>query len=230
MCTNALLLDQRVFGVIPPHRRLSINVHLDGLRETHDKVCDREGVFDKAIEMIVEAKRRGYHVMINTTVFRETDVDEVEELCKRAKDLGVDGMLLSPGYHYSSVDREIFLTRGEIHDKFTRILGFAKRYRLASTPQFLEFAAGRRDYQCSPWSTVTYTPRGWKAPCYLIGQNYIESWSEFWNETDWDYWESRRDPRCQNCAMHSGFEASVVVEARRKPLEMARLTAWNLLG
>lgn len=230
LCTNALLLDEKVFGLIPPQRRLTINVHLDGMRRTHDRVCASDGVFDKAVEMIREAKRLGYHVMTNTTVFKNTDVGEVKALCELTRSLGVDGMLVAPGYHYESVERDMFLTRSEIHGKFKRILGFSRRYRLTSTPMFLEFAAGLRELPCSPWSTVTYTPRGWKGPCYLIGQKFTHSWEEFWNGTDWDYWESRRDERCRNCAMHSGFEASVVRESRRRPLDLIRLAAWNLLG
>jgi hopanoid biosynthesis associated radical SAM protein HpnH len=230
LCTNALLLDEKVFDVIPPHKRLTINVHLDGMRETHDMVSARKGVFDKAIEAIKEAKARGYHVMTNTTVFKETKVDEIEELCGLAKSLGVDGMLISPGYQYESVERDIFLTRRDINEKFKTILGFSKKYKLSSTPMFLEFAAGLREYNCSPWSTVTFTPNGWKGPCYLIGEKYTYDWNEFWNETDWEYWESRQDSRCQNCAMHSGFEASVVNEARRNPRDMVRLAAWSFSG
>src|SRR6202023_1567136 len=105
LCTNALLLDDRVYGVIPPHKRLTTTVHLDGMRETHDKVCARPGVFDKAVAMIKEGKRRGYEVITNTTVFKETDVDEVRELCDLLTGLGVDGILVSPGYHYESVAR-----------------------------------------------------------------------------------------------------------------------------
>jgi len=230
LCTNALLLDKKVFDVISPHKRLTINIHLDGMRETHDKVCAREGVFDKAIEMLVAAKSRGYHVMTNTTVFKETEVAEIRELCGLTKSLGVDGMLVSPGYQYESVDSEMFLTKKDIHDKFREILGFARDYRLSSTPMFLEFAAGMRDYRCSPWSTVTFTPNGWKGPCYLIGEKHTMDWNEFWNETDWDYWESREDSRCRNCAMHSGFEASVVSEARSSVRDTARLAAWNFSG
>lgn len=230
LCTNALRLDDKVFGQIAPHKRLTINVHLDGMRETHDMVCAKEGVFDKAIEMIREAKRLGYHVMTNTTVFKETDVDEVEQLCELTKSLGVDGMLVAPGYQYESVEREMFLTRDEIQEKFKKVLGFSGRYRLSSTPMFLEFAAGMRDYRCSPWSTVTFTPRGWKGPCYLIGRSHTFDWKEFWEGTDWDYWESREDSACQNCAMHSGFEASVVSEARKSPRDMVRLAAWNFGG
>ena len=230
LCTNALVLDEKVFGKVAPHRRLTINVHLDGMRKTHDAVCDRVGVFDKAIEMIREAKRLGYHVMTNTTVFKDTDIEEVRALCELTKSLGVDGMLVAPGYHYASVKRDMFLTRDDIHRKFKDVLGFSKNYRLSSTPMYLEFAAGLRQYSCSPWSTVTYTPRGWKGPCYLIGERYVPSWHEFWNTTDWDYWESRQDDRCQNCAMHSGFEASVVRELPKRPTDLVKIATWNLTG
>ncbi len=230
LCTNALLLDENVFDKIEPHKRLTINVHLDGMRETHDYVCARDGVFDKAIEMIIESKKRGYHVITNTTIFRETSIEEVEELCQYMSDLGVDGMLVSPGYQYESVDEEIFLTRQDIQDKFKRVLEISRNYRLTSTPMFLEFAAGLREYKCSPWSTVTFTPNGWKGPCYLIGKKFTWSWDEFWNLTDWNYWESREDTLCQNCAMHSGFEASVVMDLPRNPGDMVKMAAWNLFG
>ncbi len=230
LCTNALLLDEKVYGRIKPHKRLMINVHLDGMRETHDRVCARNGVFDKAIEMVKRGVAAGHHMMANTTIFRETDVAEVEELCSMLTGLGVEGMLVSPGYHYESVESDIFLTRDEIQKKFRRVLEISKKYRLTSTPMFLEFAAGLRDYNCSPWSTVTYTPRGWKGPCYLIGKTYSDSWDEFWNGTDWQYWESREDPLCRNCAMHSGFEASVVRELPKHPGDMFRMMAWNFLG
>jgi hopanoid biosynthesis associated radical SAM protein HpnH len=230
LCTNALLMEEKVFGLIDPHKRLSINVHLDGMRETHDYVCAREGVFDKAIEMIKESKRLGYHTITNTTIFKETEISEVEELCELMASLDVDGMLISPGYQYESVEEDIFMTRQDIYEKFQRVLEISKKYRLTSTPMFLEFAAGLRDYKCSPWSTVTFTPNGWKGPCYLIGKKFTWSWEEFWNLTDWEYWESREDRLCQNCLMHSGFEASVVKELPRNPGDMARLMAWNLMG
>jgi hopanoid biosynthesis associated radical SAM protein HpnH len=230
LCTNALLLDRKVYGVIPPHKRLMINVHLDGMRETHDRVCDAAGTFDRAIEMIREGKKLGHHMMANMTIFKETEVSEVEELCDLLTGMGVEGMLVTPGYHYESVNRDIFLTRSEIQTKFRRVLEISKKYRLTSTPMFLEFAAGLREYRCSPWSTVTFTPRGWKGPCYLIGKKYTFSWDEFWNGTDWEYWESRQDELCQNCAMHSGFEASVVKDLPKHPGDMVRLAAWNFLG
>jgi len=230
LCTNALLLDSRVYGKIPPHKRLTLNIHLDGMRRTHDEVCDRLGVFDKAIAMVKEGKRLGYHVTTNTTIFKDVQVEEIEELCAFVSSLGVDGMLIAPAYHYSSVERDIFPVRQETHRKFKRVLSLSKKYRLVSTPMYLQFAAGLRDYRCSPWSTVTYTPLGWKGPCYLIGKEYYETFEEFWNGVDWDYWESRQDRLCQNCLMHSGFEASAVLELRKSPRDMIRMAAWNLLG
>jgi hopanoid biosynthesis associated radical SAM protein HpnH len=230
LCTNGLLLDKNVFGKIAPRKRLTINVHLDGMRETHDRVCAREGVFDKAIAMIRQAKDLGYHVNTNTTVFKETSIEEIEELCKLVTGLGVDGMMVSPGYAYESVKEDIFLTRQDIQQKFGRVLELAKKYPLSSTPMYLEFAAGKREYDCSPWSTVTFTTKGWKAPCYLIGEEYIPDWNEFWTKTDWAYWESRQDRRCANCAMHSGFEASAVRAVRKNPKDLARLAVWNLSG
>jgi hopanoid biosynthesis associated radical SAM protein HpnH len=231
LCTNALLLDTKVFDVIAPHKRLSINVHLDGMKETHDYVCDRQGVFEKAVAGIKEAKQRGYHVVTNTTIFKETKMEEVEELCKLLSGLGVDGMMIAPGYEYESVEnKEIFLDRGEMEEKFRRVRELSKQYRLHSTPLYLDFVAGLLELPCSPWSTVTYTPMGWKGPCYLIGQKYYATWDEFWNGVNWEYWESRIDARCQNCKMHSGFEASAVREAKKSPKELVRLATWNLFG
>jgi hopanoid biosynthesis associated radical SAM protein HpnH len=230
LCTNALLLDTKLFGKIQPNKRLTINVHLDGMRETHDYVTAREGVFDKAVEMLKESKRLGYHTTINMTIFKETKVEEIEEVCRFTTDLGIDGILLSPGYQYESVEHDMFLTRASTQEKFLRVLELSKQYRITSTPMFLEFAAGKRDYDCSPWSTVTRTPLGWKGPCYLIGKKFYDTFEEFWNETDWDYWESRQDALCQNCAMHSGFEASVVRDLSKHPTDLVRMAAWQLLG
>ncbi|MBI3650423.1 MAG: adenosyl-hopene transferase HpnH [Acidobacteria bacterium] len=228
LCTNALLLDSRIFGKVAPHKRLTLNVHLDGMKHTHDLVCDREGVFDKAIEMIKEAKRLGYHVTTNTTVFKETAMQEIEDLCELVAGLGVDGLMIAPGYHYETVEHDIFLSKQEIQIKFQRVLELSKKYRLMSTPMYLEFTAGMRDYQCSPWSTVTYTPNGWKGPCYLIGKEYYDNWQEFWNKVDWAYWESRQDRLCQNCMMHSGFEASAMFELKKSPKDLLRMAAWNM--
>ncbi len=229
LCTNGLLLD-RFYRASRPHKRLSINVHLDGMKKTHDFICDREGVFDRAVAMIELGKKLGYQVCTNTTVFRETDVAEIEKMCELLTRLGVDGILISPGYHYEALEGNHYLFRNEIHEMIKQILKLPKKYPVDSTPLFLEFAAGLRDYPCTPWGNVTRTPYGWKGPCYLIGEKYFQSWEEFWSGVDWDYWESRRDPRCHNCLMHSGFEASVVRKLPGSPADMWTMLKWSLSG
>jgi hopanoid biosynthesis associated radical SAM protein HpnH len=229
LCTNALLLD-RFYTRGRPHKRLSINVHLDGMRQTHDLVTARDGVFDKAVEMIKEGKRRGYSVLTNTTIYRETDMAEIEEMCAFLAGLGVDGILLSPGYHYEKIKEHRFLFKNEVHEKFERVLALAGRYPIASTPLFLQFAAGHRDYPCTPWGNPTRTPKGWKGPCYLIEGAYFKTWRDFWSGVDWEYWESRRDPRCHNCLMHSGFEPSVVRKLGESPRDMWTMAKWQFLA
>lgn len=230
LCTNALLLDTKLFPHIPPSKQLFVNVHLDGMRDTHDMVCAKKGVFDKAIEMIKESKRRGYLTLTNTTVYKETDMDEVEQLCDLLTSFNVDGILISPGYHYETVERDMFLTREQIHEKFKRVRELSKRYKLTATPAFLDFAAGLRELLCSPYSTVNFTPKGWKGPCYLIGDKFYADFNEFWNDVDWNYWTQRKDPRCANCKMHSGFEQSAVDEASKSVSGMLRLAAWHVSG
>ncbi len=226
LCTNGILLD-RFYKKGRPHKRLSINVHLDGMEKTHDYITDKPGTFQKAIDMIKEGKRLGYTVCTNTTVFRETAIEEVEEMCAYLSGLGVDGMLISPGYHYAAIQEDRFLHREETHKKFKRVLELSKKYRLYSTPLFLQFAAGEREYPCTPWGNPTRSPKGWKGPCYLIEGKYYGSWKDFWGGVDWDYWESRQDPKCQNCFMHSGFEPSVVRSLGQSPADVVTMARWN---
>ena len=228
-CTNALELETRLYGRIPPSDHLFLMVHLDGMRDTHDYVCNRKGVFEKAVAAIRKGKALGYHVFLNTTVFKQTNLAEVKELCELGDELSADGILISPGYEYESVERDVFLTKAEIHSKFLAIRKMSRKYKVNATPVFLEFAAGLRELSCAPWSTVNYTPKGWKAPCYLVeGEGYFETWDGFWNTVNWDYWESRKDPRCANCKMHSGFEHSAVEESMKSVRGKLRLAMWSL--
>jgi hypothetical protein len=157
-------------------------------------------------------------------------VSEIEEMCAYLTELDVDGILLSPGYHYESLHGENhFMFRDEIHEKFKAILALTERYRkISSTPLFLQFAAGLRDYPCTPWGNPTFTPKGWKGPCYLIEDKYYGSWRDFFGGVDWDYWESRKDPRCHNCKMHSGFEASVVRKLGESFSDVATMARWQM--
>lgn len=228
LCTNSLLLDSKLFGIVPPDRHLFVNVHLDGMRKTQEYVCNRPGVWDRAIEMIRESKQRGYITVTNCTVFKETDVKELEELCQLLTSLDIDGIFISPGYHYESVKEDVFLTQKEIEDKFKIIREFAPKYKITATPPFLDFCCGETELDCAPYSTVNFTPKGWKAPCYLINTDrYYPDFETFWKSVDWEYWEKHTDKRCANCRMHSGFEQNAVAKAMQNPKEILRLAAWQ---
>ena len=231
MCTNAQLMDKKFFDIIPPDRHLFVNVHLDGMEKTHDFVCNKPGVWQHSIKMIKESKARGYLTITNCTVYKETDVDELEELCKLLTEIGIDGILISPGYSFEKVHEDVFLTKQDIDAKFKRIKEFAPKYKITATPAFLEFCAGERQLECAPYSTVNFTPKGWKAPCYLIDSDeYYQDFDTFWKSVDWGYWEKHSDPRCANCRMHSGFEQTAVEQAMGSPKDLLKLTYWQMSG
>ena len=227
-CTNALRLKDRILNVIPPHPQFQIVVHLDGMRETHDRVAQRPGMFDTVVDAIRSAKQARYIVMINTTVYTDTSVEEVEELFRLSHELRTDGVLVSPGYEYATAQQDLFLRGDAISEKFRRIRAIARDYKVNVTPVFLDFAAGDLDLPCAPWSTVNYGPGGWRSPCYLIGERSHFDWETFWRETNWEYWERRTDPRCRNCRMHSGFEHSAVEHAMRTFGGKLKLFWWTV--
>ncbi len=211
ICTNALLLE-RFVKQVEPSVYLSFNVHIDGMRETHDRVVNRNGVFDTCVRMIEMLKKKGYRVQTNSTIFRETSADEIEELIKMLAGLRVDGMLLTPGYHYQVLGNDIYLKKEEMPLKFKRVRKLAEDYKIMNTPIYLDYLTGDRDLTCSPWTTVTRNPRGWKGPCYLITNGHYKTFAELHQATDWEYYRTKQDFRCRDCKLHSGFEGTAALE------------------
>jgi len=226
LCTNGLLMKESL-GKFTPNPYFTFNVHLDGLAETHDCLVGRRGVFAKAMEAIEAAKRAGFRVCTNTTVYKGTDPGEISQLLSLLMERGVDGVLLSPGFSYEAVEEEIFLTREEIHRLFRTILSHADGVRFYNTPPYLEFLKGERELQCTPWGNPTRNPQGWKQPCYLITDGHCRTFRELMEGTDWGRYGVGKDPRCANCLVHSGFEASAVLSMGR-PAELAKAMAWSL--
>ncbi len=216
LCTNALLLEEKLAaGVFTPSKYLSFSVHMDGLREEHDEAVCREGVYDRAVAAIREALRRGFRVTTNTTLFDGVSPLRVREFFDEMMDLGVEGMMLSPGYSYSKApDQEHFLRRAKTHELFSRILSSAtRRWRFNQSPLFLQFLMGKRDYECTPWGNPTYNIFGWQRPCYLLQEGYAESFQELLETTRWErYGRKSGNPKCQDCMVHCGFEPTAVNE------------------
>jgi hopanoid biosynthesis associated radical SAM protein HpnH len=211
ICTNAILIE-RFIKQVAPSPRLSFNIHIDGMRETHDRVVDRKGIFDTCVKMIKLLKEKGYRVQTNSTIFRETSADEIDELIKFLTSLGVDGMLLSPGYHYQVLSNDIYLKTEEMPLKFQRVRKLAEDHSIINTPIYLDYLVGERDLMCSPWTTVTRNPRGWKGPCYLITNGHYQTYREMHQATDWEYYRTKQDVRCRDCKLHSGFEGTVALD------------------
>jgi MoaA/NifB/PqqE/SkfB family radical SAM enzyme len=210
--------------VIKPTQWQYWNVHIDGLEFTHDLIVEREGVFKECVEAIKLAKALGYQVATNTTVYKETEVTELEQMFEFFSSLEVDGHTISPGYEYDAAKKDMvtrlgkqpedfFLTRKMTRQKFAKILDWGKAFTIFGTPAYLEFLAGKRELPCSAWAIPTYNVRGWKAPCYVMTDGHYSTYSEMSAKVDWskygvDEKGCGRDPRCENCMMHSGFEPS----------------------
>jgi len=229
LCTNGVFMTKRL-GEFKPDPHFFFNVHLDGMKRSHDAAVEREGVFDTAIEGIKAAKAAGFQVTSNTTVYAETDMREIEALYEYLDALGVDGHTLSPGYSYGAVQtKEIFLDRSMIRAKFKDIKAFAKRFPLSDTPIYMEFLAGDRELSCSAWGMPTYNTKGWKAPCYLITDEHYATFRELMEKTAWDSYGFGKDPRCENCMVHSGFESNAAAGCDAQWGDTWKLAVWNLL-
>jgi hopanoid biosynthesis associated radical SAM protein HpnH len=163
--------------------------------------------------MIKMLKEKGYRVQTNTTVFRETSGEELEELIAFLNGLGVDGMLLTPGYHYQVLSNDdLYMKKEEMPFKFRKVRKLADDYKIINTPIYLDYLAGDRDLLCSPWTTVTRNPQGWKGPCYLITNGHYKTFQELHAATDWEYYRTKQDIRCRDCKLHSGFEGTVALD------------------
>lgn len=228
LCTNGQTLEKKL-DLFQPHKLFNINVHVDGLAATHDAIVERAGAFDRAIAGIRAAKGAGFTVCTNTTIYKQTDVEEIRALIDFLEDLGIDGILLSPGFDYTDVpDQSVFLTRDAIVEKFTMLRDAGRSKKVWSTPFFLDFLSGRRDYPCTPWGNVTYNVLGWKAPCYLITDGHYPTFDEFMRKVDWDRYGPGKDQRCTNCMAHCGFEPTVALTAGGKIKDALTMARWTL--
>ena len=222
LCTNALLLERRIADYSPsPY--LTFSIHLDGNRERHDASVCRPGVFDKCISVIKEARNKGFRVTINCTLFQGETAGEVAEFMDMAMELGVEGVTISPGYSYERAPRQdVFLKRKESKQLFRDIfkLGSGKKWRFNQSSLYLDFLAGNQQYQCTPWGNPTRNVFGWQKPCYLlVGEGYAPSFKALMEETEWRRYGNGINPKCANCMVHSGYEASAVEDALKRPWE-----------
>jgi hopanoid biosynthesis associated radical SAM protein HpnH len=224
VCTNALLMEKKL-DLYQPHPRFNWSVHLDGDKEMHDRSVCRAGVYEKAVAALKSAKAKGYRVNINCTLFNDAKPERVADFFDSVRVLEVDGITLSPGYAYERApDQQHFLNRAKTKQLFRDIFRRARGRRawpLFQSGLFLDFLAGNQTYHCTPWGNPTRTVFGWQRPCYLLGEGYAKTFKELMEDTAWERYGTGNYEKCADCMVHSGFEASAVVDAVKKPWKAA---------
>jgi len=214
VCTNAILLKERLeASLFTPSKYLSFSVHMDGGRDDHDEAVCRDGVYDQAVDAIREAVRRGFRVTTNSTLFDGANPLRMRDFFDAMMDLGVEGMMVSPGYSYAKApDQEHFLRRQRSNDLFRTMLEKPKkRWKFNQSPLFLQFLMGKQEFECTPWGNPTFNLFGWQRPCYLLQEGYAASFKELMETTPWEkYGRASGNEQCRDCMVHSGYEATAV--------------------
>ena len=222
LCTNALLMEKKL-DQYRPDRYFVWSVHLDGDKDMHDRSVCQTGVYDRAVAAIKAAKSRGFRVNINCTLFNNADAESVAKFFDTTKDLGIDGITVSPGYAYERApDQQHFLNREKTKQLFRDILRRGRGGRDWSFSQsslFLDFLAGNQSYHCTPWGNPTRTVFGWQRPCYLLGESYAPTFRALMEETNWDSYGTGNYEKCADCMVHSGYEATAVADAVASPMK-----------
>ena len=226
LCTNAMLLEKKLH-LFTPSPYLTFSVHLDGLRDEHDRAVCQEGVFDRAVVAIRAARDKGFRVNINCTLFDGAVPENVAEFFDFCGTLGVEGITVSPGYAYERApDQTHFLTRKRTKQLFRDIfsLGKGRRWRFSQSVMFLDFLAGNQSYHCTPWGNPTRNIFGWQKPCYLLGEGYVSSFRELMETTEWDRYGTGAYEKCADCMVHCGYEPTAVSDTVARPLRA--LSVW----
>ena len=224
-CTNGLLLD-KMLTKIPPSKYLCWVVHMDGMEEMHDESVARKGVFKKAVQGMELALSQGYRVCTNTTIFKNSDVEDLWEMFRLVKDIGVEGSMISPGYDFEDAPiQDMFLNRQESRNIFKKLLDPTKTQgmKFYNNPLYLNFLQGEREYQCTAWSNPTYTVLGWRKPCFPLADEHVQDVDELYEADLWQKYGVGNDPRCANCMMHCGFESATIFKAISTPKDWATL-------
>ena len=227
LCTNGTLLEKSL-DKFQPGPYFSFVLHLDAMADSHDSFAGKPGVFDTAIAAMRAAKRRGFSLLVNHTIYRWTSVEESGRLFGLLGEVGIDGLMVSPAFDYREVDDPVFMPKDEANAKFRAIDSQPKAFKYYNTPVYREFLAGRQDLSCTPWSTPTRNPLGWKRPCYLITDGHCTSFRELMNDTDWQSYGTGKDPRCASCMVHCGYEASALDASFRSPRNLWLTARWGL--
>jgi hopanoid biosynthesis associated radical SAM protein HpnH len=249
LCTNGILLEEKLDAFVQlaeqnrrTRRQLYWNVHLDGTADVHDTIVEKPGTFVQAKSGITAAKKAGFYVYTNTTLYKKSTVEDLVALAEQLQAVKIDGMMIAPGYGYDAVHRDtivgdpFFLNRAEIHALFKKIRQEMKYYRITATPLYLDFLCGERQFPCAAWANPTLNIKGWRSPCSLIADKHYATYQELIEQTDWSKIGCNNgglgdglgnDPRCQDCMMHCGYEPATVLFGNRLH-DLLRMAVWQM--
>ena len=213
LCTNALLLKEKI-DLFTPSKYLTFSVHMDGQQEHHDFAVCREGDVRRRRRRHPRSGEARLPRHDQHDALRRRRPQERPRVLRRddgPRRRGHDALarlqlrqgprpeaLPRQGPHEAPVHRSCSATA-------------SKGWAFNQSPLFLEFLMGKRHYACTPWGMPTYNIFGWQKPCYLLQDGYADTFEELIEATEWErYGTESGNPKCANCMVHSGYEASAV--------------------
>jgi hopanoid biosynthesis associated radical SAM protein HpnH len=230
LCTDGMQIRQRLH-MITPYTNFFWNVKLHGTQSVHDARVKRTGLFVEAVDGIKAAKNAGFFVVVSSTIYPDTDVNDLTALYELLHAMHVDGYLLSPHYPEQKLCRDGSVKFHEkMHQRFREASEQLASYNLMISPIYLEYLRGERELDCSVWGGPVYGPQGWYEPCTFLGTGYAKSYKALLEDTVWENYGRGLNPRCENCQCHSGYETAALLGMNPKAGDLWKMIRWQLGG
>jgi hopanoid biosynthesis associated radical SAM protein HpnH len=230
LSTDGTLIRRRLH-MIPPYTNFFWNVKLDGTDFVHDGYAKRPGLFAEALDGIQAAKNAGFFVVVTSTIYPDSDINDLAALVEKLHATHVDGYLLSPHYPEQKLCRDGSIKFYEkMHQRFREASERLGNYNLMVSPIYLEYLRGERELDCSAWAGPVYGPEGWSGPCYLLNIHYAKSYKALLEDTVWENYGRGLNPRCENCQCHAGYETAALLGMNPKAGDFWKMLTWQLGG
>jgi hopanoid biosynthesis associated radical SAM protein HpnH len=230
LCTDGTMIRRRLH-MIPPYTNFFWNVRLDGTEHIHDKRAARRGLFVEAVDGIQAAKNAGFFVVVTSTVYPDTDVDDLAAMYEALHAMHVDGYMLSPHYPTENLCRDGSARfREKMHQRFREVSERLSSYNLMTSPVYLEYLRGERELDCSAWGSPVYGPKGWSEPCSKHSVRYVKGCKELLEKAVWENYGRGLNLRCENCQCQEGYETAALLGVNAKAGDFWKLVAWQFSG
>lgn len=222
LCTNGLYIGSpfdthNILYSVKPATNFKIDFHVDGPEAVHDSLVNYEGAFKYVTRGIECANKWGFWVNSITTLYNKTKPDDLDSLFRDLAGRWIDAFFVSSAYKSAYNENDVFLNPNQTKELGGKLLELRKIYRIANSTAYFKFLNGELRIPCTPWATVIRNTHGWKSPCYAITEKYYKTLKEMMDNTDWDYYASRKDKRCLDCKQMYTHEPTVWLKAPGLP-------------